>query len=117
MLNFVSLGALGGALESLLTIGTIKFLPILLLLWILGNITASFFPASIMPGVYKYQVSSPPHSRRSRADRLCASQYMMPFWHNTYACKHIFWGARERLGLNFGVLIGFVLLSPSSLVQ
>ena len=28
MLNFVSLGALGGAMESMLTLLTIKFLPI-----------------------------------------------------------------------------------------
>jgi len=96
MLNFISLGALGMAMESMLTLLTIKFLPIGLVVWILTNITSSFFPATIMPGVYRYS-------------------YAMPFWHNTNACKHIFWGARERLGLNFGVLIGWTVLSICTL--
>lgn len=27
-----------------------------------------------------------------------------PFFHSTTGAKHIMWGARDRLGLNFGVL-------------
>jgi hypothetical protein len=95
MLNFFTLLALGGAMESMLTLLTMKFFPIFLVVWILLNITASFFPASIMPGWYRYG-------------------YATPFWHSTIGCKHIFWGARNRLGLNFGVLAALVQLSFTS---
>lgn len=85
MLNFFTLMALGGMMEAMLTLVTIKFFPIFLACWILTNITASFFPATLMPHWYRYA-------------------YAMPFYHSTIGCKHIFWGARNRLGLNFGVL-------------
>lgn len=39
---------------------------------------------------------------------------MQPFYHSTTADKFIFWGARNRLGLNFGVLIAYVVLSSCS---
>ncbi|GAA6041973.1 hypothetical protein JCM8097_009125 [Rhodosporidiobolus ruineniae] len=35
----------------------------------------------------------------------------MPFYHGTTATKHIIWGARNRLPLNFGVLIAWNALS------
>lgn len=39
----------------------------------------------------------------------------MPFYHSTTADKAIFWGARNRLGLNFGVLIAWSLINIASL--
>ncbi|GAA5975256.1 hypothetical protein JCM5350_000210 [Sporobolomyces pararoseus] len=96
MLNFFTLLALGGAMESMLTLVTMKFFPIFLVCWILLNITSSFFPATVMPHWYRYG-------------------YAMPFYHSTIACKHIFWGARDRLGLNFGVLAAWTGLNIVSL--
>ncbi|GAA5880617.1 hypothetical protein JCM16303_004284 [Sporobolomyces ruberrimus] len=96
MLNFFTLLALGGAMESMITLVGMKFFPIFLVVWILLNITSSFFPATVMPHWYRYS-------------------YAMPFYHSTIACKHIFWGARERLGLNFGVLAGWTGLNIVSL--
>ncbi|GAA5927676.1 SNG1 family protein [Sporobolomyces koalae] len=96
MLNLFTLMALGGAMESMITLLTMKFFPFFLITWILLNITSSFFPASIMPNWYRYG-------------------YAMPFFQSTDACKHIFWGARNRLGLNFGVLAAWAGLNIVSL--
>lgn len=42
--------------------------------------------------------------------------YAMPFFHNVTASKYIFWGARNRLGLNFGVLVAWIALNHVSLI-
>ncbi|GAA5938758.1 hypothetical protein JCM1841_001619 [Sporobolomyces salmonicolor] len=87
MLNWLTLGALGTAMESMFTLLTIKFFPLFLITWIILNITSSFFPPTLME----------------------------PFWHSTTAAKHIMWGARNRLGLNFGVLTAWVVLNVTTL--
>lgn len=72
-----------------LTLLTLKFFPLFLITWIILNITSSFFPATLAQEFYHYG-------------------YAMPFWHCTTATKHIMWGTRDRLGLNFGVLAACV---------
>ncbi|BGP15152.1 hypothetical protein JCM10213_000723 [Rhodosporidiobolus nylandii] len=96
MLNWLTLASLGLAMESMLTLLTLKFLPLFLITWILLNITSSFFPATLAEHFYKYG-------------------YAMPFYHATTATKHILWGARDRLALNFGVLAAWALLSMVTL--
>ncbi|KPV77517.1 uncharacterized protein RHOBADRAFT_51361 [Rhodotorula graminis WP1] len=88
MLDWIALASLGLAMEAMLTLLTLKFFPLFLITWILSNITSSFFPATLAPKIFRYG-------------------YMMPFWHCTTATKHIMWGTRNRLGLNFGVLLGW----------
>ncbi|GAA5823441.1 hypothetical protein JCM11251_000635 [Rhodosporidiobolus azoricus] len=92
MLNLLTIGSLGYAMESMITLLTLKFFPFFLITWIILNITSSFFPATLAQHFYKYG-------------------YAMPFYHTTYATKHILWGARDRLGLNFGVLAAWTALS------
>ncbi|GJN89696.1 hypothetical protein Rhopal_002683-T1 [Rhodotorula paludigena] len=92
MLNLLTIFALGLAMESMLTLLTLRFFPFFLISWIILNITSSFFPATLAEHFYKYG-------------------YAMPFWHTTTATKHIMWGARNRLGLNFGVLVAWCALS------
>ncbi|GAA6016146.1 hypothetical protein JCM10207_004459 [Rhodosporidiobolus poonsookiae] len=92
MLNWLTLAALGLAMEAMITLLTLKFFPLFLVCWIILNITSSFFPATLAEHFYKYG-------------------YAMPFYHATYATKHIVWGARNRLGLNFGVLGAWAGLS------
>ncbi|TKA50770.1 hypothetical protein B0A53_06035 [Rhodotorula sp. CCFEE 5036] len=96
MLNLMTLFALGLAMESMITILTVKFIPFFLITWIILNITSSFFPPTFMEHFYKYG-------------------YAMPFFHSTTGAKHIMWGARDRLGLNFGVLTAWTVLSICSL--
>ncbi|POY73673.1 hypothetical protein BMF94_3208 [Rhodotorula taiwanensis] len=96
MLNLMSLFALGFAMESMITLLTVKFIPFFLITWIILNITSSFFPATFAETFYRYG-------------------YAMPFWHSTTGAKHIMWGARDRLGLNFGVLTGWTVLNICSL--
>lgn len=88
-LNFLTLGSLGLAMESAVTVLGLKFLPFFLISWIIVNITSSFFPISLMQTFYRFG-------------------YALPFWHSTTADKYLFWGARNRLALNFGVLIAYV---------
>ncbi|BGP39169.1 hypothetical protein JCM10450v2_003123 [Rhodotorula kratochvilovae] len=95
-LNFVTLGALGLAMESMLTLLTLRFFPFFLITFIIANITSSFFPATLAEKFYRYG-------------------YAMPFWHSSTATKHILWGTRNRLGLNFGVLIAWCALSLCTL--
>ncbi|GAA5897088.1 hypothetical protein JCM6882_001787 [Rhodosporidiobolus microsporus] len=92
MLNLFTLAALGYAMESMITLLTLKFFPLFLITWIILNVTSSFFPATLAEHFYKYG-------------------YAMPFYHSTTATKHILWGTRERLGLNFGVLAAWIALS------
>jgi len=52
-INLIALCALGGMMEAMLTLVGMKFFPIFLVCWILTNITASFFPATVMPHWYR----------------------------------------------------------------
>ncbi|BGP54945.1 hypothetical protein JCM8202_003455 [Rhodotorula sphaerocarpa] len=96
MLNLVALFALGLAMESMITLLGIKFIPFFLITWIILNITSSFFPPTFAEQFYHYG-------------------YAMPFWHATTGAKYIMWGARDRLGLKFGVLTAWTVLSICSL--
>ncbi|KAI5474765.1 hypothetical protein MNV49_002498 [Pseudohyphozyma bogoriensis] len=96
MLNWITMAALALAMESMVTLLTLKFFTPFLLLWMVLNISSSFFPPDLMGPFYRYG-------------------YAMPFWHSTTADKFIFWGTRNRLGLNFGVLAGWVVLSICSI--
>ncbi|KAL8280092.1 hypothetical protein RQP46_007422 [Phenoliferia psychrophenolica] len=80
-------GFMGLAMEFMITLLTIKFFPMFLITWIITNVTSSFFPPTLMETFYRYG-------------------YAMPFYNSVTADKFIFWGARNRLGLNFGVLAG-----------
>ncbi|GAA5970621.1 hypothetical protein JCM11641_007372 [Rhodosporidiobolus odoratus] len=96
MLNLLTLSALGLAMESMMTLLTIKFFPLFLITWILTNITSSFYPATLAEKFYRYG-------------------YAMPFYHAINATKYIMYGARNRLGLNFGVLVAWTALSMVTL--
>ncbi|GAA5892462.1 hypothetical protein JCM5296_003603 [Sporobolomyces johnsonii] len=112
MLNWFTLGALGTAMESMFTLLTIKFFPLFLITWIILNITSSFFPPTLMERKSKchIQIADLLHGL-SRAPPALSQ----PFWHSTTAAKHIMWGARNRLGLNFGVLAAWVVLNVTAL--
>lgn len=67
----------------------------------------NFSPRVPVPVTASPAIISP--TRVRDADRLRISLPTQPFFHSTTGAKHIMWGARDRLGLNFGVLTAYVL--------
>ncbi|EJD42086.1 hypothetical protein AURDEDRAFT_105676 [Auricularia subglabra TFB-10046 SS5] len=91
-ISFFGMSALGLAVESLVTIMTVRFVPFFLILWIITNVSVAFYPLELLPGVFKYG-------------------YAAPFYHVGRAVRTILFGTKNYLGLNFGVLIAWVAFS------
>ncbi|KAH8814522.1 hypothetical protein DL96DRAFT_1715714 [Flagelloscypha sp. PMI_526] len=92
MLNFFGMLACGLALESLLAIMTIRFLPFFLLLWIISNVSVCIFPIESLPIAFRYG-------------------YAFPFYNISKAVRTIVFRTHNQLGLNFGILIAWSVLS------
>ncbi|KAJ7651154.1 hypothetical protein FB45DRAFT_31982 [Roridomyces roridus] len=92
MLNWLGMLACGLALEAMLTLLTQRFVPFFLILWIISNVSTSVFPIQVLPHVYRYG-------------------YMFPFYTVSRAIRAIIFETKNDLGLNFGVLIAWVVLS------
>ncbi|KAL7423027.1 hypothetical protein Q5752_002326 [Cryptotrichosporon argae] len=90
-LNFVTIWAAGWAMETVTALVGPMNLPFFLILWIILNITSSFYPIELMNRFY----------RLLRA---------MPFYHNIEGYKIICYGTNwnHRLGLHFGVLLAII---------
>jgi len=91
VLNFLTLAACGLALESMLALLTAEYLPFILILLIITNITSSFQPIEAMEKFYRFL-------------------RIMPFYHATNGYKIITHATREnhKIGINFGALIAFI---------
>ncbi|KAJ7291793.1 hypothetical protein C8J57DRAFT_1458501 [Mycena rebaudengoi] len=92
VLNWLGMLATGLAIESMLTLLTIRFVPFFLLLWIVSNISVSIFPIQVLPHIYRYG-------------------YAFPFYNISRAVRTIVFSTKNDVGTNFGILIGWVVLS------
>ncbi|KAF7319272.1 DUF3533 domain-containing protein [Mycena chlorophos] len=92
MLNFIGMLACGLALEAMLTLLTIRFVPFFLILWIISNVAAAVFPIAALPHVYHYG-------------------YAFPVYNISRAVRAIVFGTKNELGLNFGVLFVWIAIS------
>lgn len=97
MMCWLAMCALGGAVESMITILTPRFIPLFLLLWIIVNVSVCIFPLQLLPRVYHYG-------------------YAMPFYNVQQTVRAILFGTRDQMGLNFGVQIAWIVVSWCSLV-
>ncbi|KAI9634655.1 uncharacterized protein MKK02DRAFT_37535 [Dioszegia hungarica] len=90
-LNYVTIIAAGFALETMLCLVGIPFLPVFLILWIILNITSSFYPLEMLPPFYTWL-------------------RWTPFIHNVEAFKIIAYGTNRvsRLGYHFGILFALI---------
>ncbi|BFZ62310.1 hypothetical protein YB2330_003401 [Saitoella coloradoensis] len=79
-------------MESMITILGPSFLPFFLILWLVLNISSSFFPPDVQQRFYRYG-------------------YTMPFYHNTQATKTITYSGKNHLGLNFGVSLAWAVVN------
>ncbi|KAI0298606.1 hypothetical protein BC826DRAFT_998341 [Russula brevipes] len=97
MISWLAMCALGGAVESMITILTPRFIPFFLLLWIIVNVSVCVFSPVLLPGIYRYG-------------------YATPFYNVQQAVRTIVFGTRNQLGLNFGVQIAWIAISWCTLI-
>ncbi|KAH8825208.1 hypothetical protein DL96DRAFT_1817771 [Flagelloscypha sp. PMI_526] len=92
MVNFCGMMALGLALESMLTLLTIRFVGFFLIPWVVVNVSVAVLPIDVQNVLYRYG-------------------YAMPFYNVSKAVRTIVFGTKNELGLNFGILIAWAVLS------
>ncbi|KAH9978766.1 hypothetical protein BGW80DRAFT_1164876 [Lactifluus volemus] len=97
MLSWVAMCALGGIIDSMITILTPRFVPFFLLFWIILNVSVCIFPPALLPGFYHYA-------------------YAIPFYNVQQAVRAIIFGTRNQIGLNFGILIAWIVVSWCMLI-
>ncbi|CAO2657708.1 Nn.00g038340.m01.CDS01 [Neocucurbitaria sp. VM-36] len=91
MLNWCTMGACGLAMESVFTIIGMRWAAFFLNIWLITNASGAFASFELMAGFYKYG-------------------YAMPFYHSIQATRTIIFGTKSHLGLNFGVLIVWMMV-------
>ncbi|KAH7913173.1 hypothetical protein BJ138DRAFT_1171485 [Hygrophoropsis aurantiaca] len=92
MMSWCGMMALGLALESVLTLLTNKFLAYFLVLWIITNVSVSFYPIEVLPTIFRYG-------------------YAMPFYNVSKTVRTIVFNTKNQVGLNFGVQIAWIIVS------
>ncbi|EPQ57389.1 hypothetical protein GLOTRDRAFT_58712 [Gloeophyllum trabeum ATCC 11539] len=92
MLAWVGMTALGLAVEALVTILTPKFIPFFLVLWLIANVSVSYYPIELLPTIFRYG-------------------YAAPFYNVSRAVRTIVFSTRNQVGLNFGVLFAWIAVS------
>ncbi|KAF5386486.1 hypothetical protein D9757_005894 [Collybiopsis confluens] len=84
--------SLGLALEAMFTLLTIRGVPFFLILLIIGNVSVCFMPIDVLPHIYRYG-------------------YAFPFYNISCAVRTILFGTKNKLGLNFGILLVWTAIS------
>jgi len=92
MLAWFGMAACGLAMETMTTLLTIKYIQIFLILWIIANISICLWPLEAMPVVYSYGFAA-------------------PFYQITRGVRTIIFSTKNELGLNFGILIVWIVIS------
>jgi len=92
MMSWMAMAALGLALESMITLLTIKFVPVFLVLWIIVNVSVSLYPIEILPIIFRYG-------------------YAMPFYNVSNTVRTVVFNTKNQIGLNFGVQFAWIAVS------
>ncbi|KAH6904061.1 hypothetical protein BKA70DRAFT_1509496, partial [Coprinopsis sp. MPI-PUGE-AT-0042] len=92
MLNWIGMLSVGLALESVITLATPRYIPFVMVFWIIVNNSVCMNAIELMPAVYKYGYGS-------------------PFYNISRGIRTITLGTKNDVGLNFGVLLVWVLVS------
>ncbi|KIM40132.1 hypothetical protein M413DRAFT_171492 [Hebeloma cylindrosporum] len=96
MLSWFGMMAAGLALESMMTILTLKYIQVFLILWIIGNVSVCLWPIDALPVLYNYG-------------------HAAPFYQISRGVRAIVFGTKNELGMNFGILSAWILVSCISL--
>ncbi|OAX42268.1 hypothetical protein K503DRAFT_374864 [Rhizopogon vinicolor AM-OR11-026] len=92
MMSWCTMTALGLGLETMLTVLTMKFIPIFLILWIISNVSVVYYPIEVLPAIFRYG-------------------YATPFYNNSITTRTIIFGTKNQVGLNFGVQFAWICVS------
>ncbi|KAF8198762.1 hypothetical protein K438DRAFT_1759415 [Mycena galopus ATCC 62051] len=92
MLTWIGMLAVGLAIEAMITLVTARFIPFFLITWMISNAAVTVFPLQVLPHLYHYG-------------------YAFPFYNISRAVRSIVFGTKNDLGLNFGILLAWVMLS------
>jgi len=92
MLNWAGMAAVGLALETMMTLLTARFIPFFMIFWIIVNVSVCVFPIEMLPRIFHYG-------------------YAIPFYNLSRAFRTITFNTKNQLGLNFGILIAWILIS------
>ncbi|KAF9030543.1 hypothetical protein BDZ89DRAFT_1091563 [Hymenopellis radicata] len=96
MINFVGMLSVGLALEAMITLLTIRFVPFFMILWIIANVSVCFMPIDVLPHIYRYG-------------------YAMPFYNVSLAVRTVLFSTKNEVGLHFGILIAWAAISAITL--
>lgn len=94
MLNFLGMGALGLPLEvaAMLLPNTQPWTSLFLIWWVITNVSTGFYALELAPGFYRWG-------------------YAWPLRQIVDASRALLFGTRSRLGLNFGVLVVWIVVA------
>ncbi|TFK75436.1 hypothetical protein BDN72DRAFT_757861 [Pluteus cervinus] len=96
MLSWFGMMAAGLALETMITVLTTKYVQLFLILWIISNVSVCLWPVEMLPPVYGYA-------------------RVAPFYQLSRGVRAIVFNTKSELGLNFGVLTVWILISCTTL--
>lgn len=92
MIHFIGMLGLGLALEAMVTLISLRFMPWFTVLFVIANTAVCFFPPEVLPGIYHYG-------------------YCAPFFAISRAVRTILFGTKDTLGLSFGILSTWAAIS------
>ncbi|CAE6462307.1 unnamed protein product [Rhizoctonia solani] len=90
--TYMGMAALGLATETMVTILTPRFMAFFLLPLIISNVSVTTMPFDLQPWFYEYG-------------------HAFPIFNNSQAVRTILFATKNHLGLNAGVIIGWIVLS------
>ncbi|KAG8735357.1 hypothetical protein FRC11_003316 [Ceratobasidium sp. 423] len=90
--TYMGMAALGLATEAMVTILTPRFVAFFLLPLIISNVSVTTMPFDLQPWFYEYG-------------------HAFPVFNNSQAVRTILFATKNHLGLNAGVIIGWIALS------
>jgi len=92
MLNFFGMIALGLACENVAMVIGMPWMGLFLILWVITNVSTSFYDIEIAPGFYRWGYAWPLHSI-------------------VEGSRQILFGLHSRIGLDFGILIAWAAVN------
>ncbi|KAJ2917989.1 hypothetical protein MD484_g2447, partial [Candolleomyces efflorescens] len=92
MVNYIGMLAVALALESLITLLTVRGMPFFMLLWIIANLSVAIFPLEVMPSIFRYG-------------------HAAPFYNLSRALRTVVFGTKNHVGESVGILLAWVAIS------
>ncbi|EIW83216.1 hypothetical protein CONPUDRAFT_101913 [Coniophora puteana RWD-64-598 SS2] len=96
MQSWATMCALGLAVESVVTLVTLKFVPVFFILWLIANVAVVYYPIQTLPWILHWG-------------------YASPFYQETETVRTVIFSTKSHLGRNFGINLGWIGLSCMTL--